>query len=172
MADEQISMFSDDAAPITGKPSSFAISKTINANAQKVFDRWLIPVFLEEWMFGEHTGHDAIESLNNTVRRGGDFCYLVGSKQQSLAIQGAYLELDIPRHLTFTWLESRQKLAIEEVASHPEVCQISVGFEESDGKTRLKVQVRVPASLADHKDAIKTQWTERCNALAARFKKS
>ncbi len=172
MADEQISMFSDEAAPVTGKPSSFAVSKTINGTAQKVFDHWLIPVFLEEWMFGEHTGHDSVESLSNTVRRGGEFCYLLSSRQGKTAIQGSYLELKIPQQLSFTWLESRTRLATESVEEHPETCHCSVSFEELDGKTRMKLQVKVPASLTEQKDAIKSQWTARCSALSSRFKKS
>lgn len=172
MADEQFSMFSDEAAPITGKPASFVISKTINGGAQKVFDRWLIPVFLEEWMFGEHTGHDSIISLENTVRRGGDFCYLVNSNQHIKAIQGSYLELDIPSRLSFTWLEADKKQAADKVNEHPNVCHCTVTFEEQDDKTRLKLQVKVPATLAAEKESLKTLWTERCNALAARFKKT
>jgi len=171
MADEQISMFSEEAAPVTGKPTSFSISKTINGDAQRVFDHWLIPVFLEEWMFGEHTGHDAIDSLDNTVRRGGDFCYKVRSKQQQTAVQGSYLELDIPTRLSFTWLESAEQEPAEAVQDHPETCQCAVTFDALDGKTRLKLQVRVPAALSEDKDVLKTRWTERCNALSARFRK-
>lgn len=172
MADEQFSMFSEDAAPITGKPVSFSVSKTINGSAQKVFDRWLIPVFLEEWMFGVHTGHDEILSLENTVRRGGDFCYRVKKGNQTDTIQGTYQELNIPNRLGFTWLESARKLATEAVEEHPNVCQITATFEEQDGKTRLKLQVKVPATLSSAKDSIKAAWTERCNALSERFKKN
>ena len=171
MADEQISMFSDEAAPVTGKPSSFSISKTINGKAQRVFDHWLIPVFLEEWMFGKHTGHDAINSLNNTVRRGGQFCYKVSSGQKSINILGRYQELDIPTRLSFSWLESSARQEPDDVETNPETCQCSVSFDEADGKTRVKLQVRVPPALTDSKEAIRADWTERCNALSARFRK-
>ena len=172
MADEQFSMFSEEAAPITGKPSSFSISKTINGSAQKVFDHWLIPVFLEEWMFGEHTGHKGIVSLENTVRRGGDFCYVVNGSQQTNVIQGNYQELNIPSRLSFTWLESTRKQVADEVNEHPNTCHFTVTFEEQDDKTRLRLQVKVPATLAEQKETLKNVWTERCNALSARFRKT
>ena len=165
-------MFSEEAAPVTGKPASFSISKTINGSNQKVFDQWLIPVFLEEWMFGPHTGHEAIVSLENTVRRGGDFCYVVKGKNQPSTIQGSYQILDIPSRLSFTWLESDKKQSMDAVNEHPNVCHCSATFEEQDGKTRLKLQFKVPATLANEKEAIRLAWTERCNALSSRFKKS
>jgi len=170
MSDEQIAMFSEAAAPITGKPSSFSISKTINGNAQRVFDHWLIPVFLEKWMFGTHTGHDKIVSLENTVRRGGDFCYQVSKGQKSTLIQGSYQELDIPSRISFTWLEAAEKQDSGSLDEQAETCTCTANFEETDGKTRLKLQFKVPAALADAKDAIKSQWTERCNALSTAFK--
>lgn len=165
-------MFSEEAAPVTGKPTSFSISKTINGAAQKVFDHWLIPVFLEEWLFGPHTGHDAIDSLDNTVRRGGDFCYKVRGNTQQTAVQGRYLELDIPTLLSFTWLESDRPKDVEAIQDDPQTCMCSVSFEEANGKTRFKLQVKVPAALSDNKESLKACWTERCNALSARFKKS
>lgn len=165
-------MFSEEAAPVSGKPTSFSISKTINGAAQKVFDHWLIPVFLEEWMFGAHTGHDTIDSLDNTVRRGGDFCYKVSGNKQQTIVQGRYLELDIPTLLSFTWLESDKPKDVDAIQDDPQTCLCSVSFEEADGKTRFKLQVKVPATLSENKESLKARWSERCNALSARFKKS
>lgn len=162
MSDKQISMF-NDAAPIdSGKTISFTISRTINAAAQPVFDRWLIPVFLEAWMFGEHTGDDAIVSLNNTVRKGGEFDYQVKRDGKAVNFHGVYEELDIPRLLAFSWQQDD---------SESDRCQFFVQFSEESGKTRLKLQARMPEHLARERDEIKRQWSERLNALAAGFKK-
>lgn len=163
MADNQISMFADADAPVQGKPSSFTINKTINAGAQKVFDQWLIPVFLEEWMFGAHTGDGKISSLENTVRKGGEFNYQVERDGKTRSYHGQYEVLDIPRQLGFTWQTDD---------ADDRVCHFTVQFAEDDGKTRLKLQAKIPGTLEDSKDAIRQQWTERCTALAARFKKS
>lgn len=163
MADNQISMFAEADAPVQGKPSTFTINKTINATAQKAFDQWLIPVFLEEWMFGEHTGDGKIAKLENTVRKGGEFNYSVERGGKTVSYHGSYETLDIPRQLGFSW-------QIDD--ADDSICHFSVQFIEDDGKTRLKLQAKIPGTLEDSRDAIRQQWVERCAALAARFKKS
>ena len=47
MASDQISMFGEvpPTPAAKEKPASFTITKTFQANTQKVFDQWLIPVF-------------------------------------------------------------------------------------------------------------------------------
>lgn len=161
MADQQISMFSDQAAPATGKPVNFSISKTIKADAQRVFDQWLIPVFLEEWLFGAHTGNETVVNLQNTVRKGGEFAYQIKRRGQEVCYVGDYEALDIPSRLAFTWGEKDAEV---------EPLQINVQFNADGDKTRVKLQGRIPASRAADKDAIKDLWAARCDALAGRFK--
>jgi uncharacterized protein YndB with AHSA1/START domain len=161
MADQQISMFSDQSAPVSGKPATFSISKTVNASAQRAFDQWLIPVFLEEWLFGAHTGGEQVINLQNTVRKGGEFTYQVNRQGEDVSYVGDYAELDIPNRLAFTWGE--KDAAVEPL-------QISVQFTADGDKTRIKLQGRIPADRAADRDAIKALWASRCNALAGRFK--
>ena len=75
MAAEQLSMLEDDPQLPPGKlkASSISLSKTIDAPAQEVYDQWLIPVFVGDWMFGRHS----IVRLENKVRKGGEFTYVV-----------------------------------------------------------------------------------------------
>jgi len=154
-------MFSEQAAPVAGKPATFSLNKTIGASAQRVFDQWLIPVFLEEWLFGAHTGGEKVVNLQNTVRKGGEFDYQVTRQGQDVHYIGDYLELDIPKRLAFTWGE--KSAAVEPL-------QITVQFSEDGDKTRIKLQGRIPADRAADRDDIKALWTARCAALAGRFK--
>lgn len=162
MADQQISMFSDQAAPSVGKPANFSLSKTINSPAQRVFDQWLIPVFLEEWLFGNHTGGEQVVELRNTVRKGGEFNYRVTRGGQEVCYTGDYEELNIPTRLTFTWVEQDAGL---------EPLQISVQFTAEQDKTRLKLQGRVPADQVADLERIKGHWAARLTALAERCKR-
>lgn len=155
-------MFSDQTTPVAGKPASFSLSKTVSVGAQRVFDQWLIPVFLEEWLFGAHTGNEKVVNLQNTVRKGGEFEYLVTRQGQDVCYIGNYQELDIPNRLVFTWGE--KDAAIEPL-------QISVLFTADGDKTRIRLQGRIPAERAADRDAIKDLWAARCNMLAARFKR-
>lgn len=163
MSADQLSMFSGDEGA-TGKKasaSSFSISKTINGKQQAVCDHWLIPVFVGEWMFGPKVQAEKVISLDNTVRKNGEFDFKVHRRGKEITHHGEYLELNIPSRLLFTWTES----------TYPDAqCQVKVQFDEVSGKTKLKLTVQLPANLSADKDKIKKQWTARCKALAEKFK--
>ncbi len=163
MSDKQISMFAgDDNEPAPqGKPVTVSMARTCKGSTQKVFDQWLIPVFIGEWMFGPHTGTSEVIELRNTVRRGGEFQFRTRSGKQEVIYSGHYEVLRIPNSLNFTWVDSRR----------PQITlEVSVDFSAQDEKTRLKVSVKVPAEIKDEKDAIKELWGARCDALVERLK--
>lgn len=167
MAAQQYSMFENDRAEATPAKSSsnsfttLSINKTINGDQQTVFDHWLIPVFIGEWMFGRKVQAEEIVSLENTVRKNGEFNFKVKRRGTEISHQGEYTELSIPNKLTFSWKES---------TSSDSVSQISVQFNEADGKTRLKINIKIPEDLNANRDKIKKVWTARCKALADKFK--
>lgn len=163
MASDQISMFGD-APPTpepTAKPESFTISKTFQCNAQKVFDQWLIPVFIGEWMFNKEIAGEKIVSLNNTVRKGGDYSFVVEKKGKSIEYSGQYLELKIPNQLAFSWIKDGRE---------DRCSKISLRFEEDGQKTKMKFSMKLDPALNEQKEAIKNIWNARCAALAERLK--
>ena len=113
MAARQLSMLEDDPQLPAGKlkASSISLSKTINAPAQQVYDQWLIPVFVGDWMFGCHS----IVKLENKVRKGGEFTYVVKSRNQEISYSGTYELLDMPGTLRFSWVENAHPKAISRV---------------------------------------------------------
>lgn len=168
MASDQLSMFqdrelgdSDNAQASKVAPASFSITRTINGSPQSVCDHWLIPVFVGEWMFGPRVQAEKVLSLENTVRKNGEFDFKIHRRGQEISHQGEYLELNIPSKLVMSWTESTEPEAES---------KISVQFTEEAGKTKLKLTVNLPAELAPNKDKIKKQWTARCKALAEKFK--
>lgn len=161
MTAEQFSMFETESPAKKSAGSSISVNKTINGKQQNVFDHWLIPVFVGEWMFGPKIQAEEIISLENTVRRNGEFDYRVKRNGKEISHQGKYLELAIPNTLVFSWTES----------TAPEVTsQISVQFSDAGDKTRLKLTVKLPPELDLERDRIKDTWTARCKALAEKFK--
>ena len=92
MATDQLSMFGAEEILKTkgGKAVSFNLSKSINGPQQSVFDHWLIPVFVGEWMFGPKIQAEEIITLNNVVRKNGSFEYAVnrGGKKVVSSIIG------------------------------------------------------------------------------------
>ncbi|MDP6537240.1 MAG: SRPBCC family protein [Gammaproteobacteria bacterium] len=164
MTSNQLSMFEEPAAPLqpVAKATTIKLSKTINAPSQQVFDHWLIPVFIGDWMFAAHTQQGKVISLENKVRKGGAFRFTIDFKGSEIIHNGEYLELDIPNKLAFTWRSSTQPDCESKVTAQ---------FQEVDNKTRLKLTIRLAAELYDQKDLVKQAWTSRCSALAAKFKK-
>ena len=161
-SDEQMSMFGE--APVqqnSAKPVSFSITKTINAGAQKVFDQWLIPVFIGEWMFDPEIVGERVISLDNTVRKGGSFNFTVEKAGKQIEYSGDYLELRMPSALQFSWNKNGRDDRRSE---------ITVSFEEDQGKTRTRLVMKLDPALAEHKDQVKEVWTARLAALAGRFK--
>ncbi len=161
MSADQLSMFGQESESAAAAPTSFSVSRTINGKQQQVCDHWLIPVFIGEWMFGPKVQAEKILSLENTVRKNGEFNYLIHRRGREVNHSGEYLELNIPSKLSFSWIES----------THPDAeCQISVQFVADADKTKLKMNVKLPAQISGNKDKIKKQWTARCKALAEKFK--
>jgi uncharacterized protein YndB with AHSA1/START domain len=160
MATEQLSMLENDPQLPPGKlkASTISLSKTINAPAQKVYDQWLIPVFVGGWMFGQQT----VIALNNKVRVGGEFSYTVVDNNQKLSYSGIYKLLNIPHSLIFSWIASTQPKAESEV---------TVKFQEESGKTRIRLRIKLDPKLNTLHKSIKAEWNIRCTALADKFNK-
>lgn len=169
MSSDQLSFFEKndrerglfEPGQTASKPSSFSLTKTINAPAQQVFDQWLIPVFIGDWMFGPNVQREQVISLENNVRQGGNYKFLINRKGQEIEISGEIQELDIPKKLALSWTEN----------THPDdVSQISAQFDAQNEKTKLKLAVKLPAELSQQKDATKKLWSTRLSALAKKLK--
>jgi uncharacterized protein YndB with AHSA1/START domain len=165
MSNDQISMFGDapeiPADEPRGKPVSFSITRTFNAPAQKVFDQWLIPVFIEEWMFHPDIAGESVQSLDNTVRKGGSFLFKIKKAGQDIDYSGDYIELRMPSELRFSWNKNGREDRRSEIA---------LRFDEDGGKTRMRLVMSLDPALSAQKEQIKAVWTARCGALAERLK--
>ena len=162
MVNNQLSMFGGEEILKTkgGKAVSLNLSRSINGRQQSVFDHWLIPVFVGEWMFGPKIQPEEIISLDNVVRKNGSFEYAVNRGGKKIVISGEFVELDIPNRIALTWRETPK----ENLES-----QITASFTTEGNKTRLKLNIKLPAELEPQKDAIKDLWSIRCNTLAERY---
>ena len=143
------------------KPANFSLTKTINAPIQKVYDQWLIPVFIGKWMFGPNVQREKVIMLENNVRKGGDFKFLINRKGKDVEVTGEIKVLDIPRRLELSWQESTHT---------DEESLVIVQFDSLEGKTKLKLNVKLPAELSPYKNSIKKLWAARLAALAKELK--
>ncbi|NQV71344.1 MAG: SRPBCC domain-containing protein [Pseudohongiella sp.] len=164
MSNDQLSMFEGEAElppkSAKAKPLNLSISRTIVAPAEKIFDRWLIPVFVGNWMFGPNVGNEKVLDLQNEVRPGGTFRYKIQRGGKEFIYSGEYQLIDRPKRLKFSWQENNTPAG-----------NVSVSLEQIEDKTKLKVSLQVDRSLAEHVELIKRQWTDRCKALSCELSK-
>jgi len=81
-------------------PAAVVVRRTIAASPEELFDAWLDPEALAVWM-----RPGAIQSTEARVdaRVGGQYEFLMRSETASYPTKGAYVVIDRPRRLAFTW---------------------------------------------------------------------
>ena len=168
MSTDQLSMFEEESATVDTPPAKFktftvSISRTIPAPAEKVFDRWLIPTFVGNWMFGDHLGNEKVVDLQNEVRPGGSYNYTIRRNGKEVLHDGEYLQIDRPKRLSFTWRETAKKNAHKS--------KVNLSLDALEGKTKLKLSLQIDQTLEHYADEIKQQWSERLKVLAGQLSK-
>ncbi len=78
------------------------INKTIHAPIEKVFDAWLNPKILSQFMMP--MPGMAESDVVNDVREGGDFTIVMHAGENDLPHTGKYLEINRPDKLVFSWV--------------------------------------------------------------------
>lgn len=71
--------------------------------AERVFDAWLAPEQIGQWMFGPNIRVEEVVSLKVQPRIGGTFAFVVRREGKQLDHVGEYLELQRPHRLVFNW---------------------------------------------------------------------
>ena len=85
------------AAPVT-----VTVKRRFAAPAERVFDAWLEPKLVAQWMFGPSLRDEEIVRIAIDPRVGGLFSFVVRRQGQEIDHVGEYLEIDRPRRLAFT----------------------------------------------------------------------
>jgi len=80
-------------------------NKTINAPIEKVFDAWLSPKMLSQFMTPMPGMPDS--DVENDAREGGDFTIVMHVGDEQLPHTGKYLEIKRPNKLVFSWVSHR-----------------------------------------------------------------
>lgn len=80
--------------------SPLVVRRTIDAGAEELFDAWLDPQALSEWMLPE--GVSAISPMVD-ARVGGKYKLIMTTGSGDVPHDGVYLTIDRPHTLAFTW---------------------------------------------------------------------
>jgi uncharacterized protein YndB with AHSA1/START domain len=78
------------------------VEKTIGAPIEKVFDAWLNPKILAQFMMPMPGMPES--DVKNDVREGGSFSIIMHAGNDELPHTGKYLEIKRPDKLIFTWV--------------------------------------------------------------------
>ncbi len=97
--------------PTAEQQAVVCVRREIAASADEIFDAWLDPESLADWM---RPGQILRTTAKVDARVGGGFEVLMHREQDSLLHTGTYRVIDRPRRLQFTWIspatEQRESL--------------------------------------------------------------
>jgi uncharacterized protein YndB with AHSA1/START domain len=78
------------------------LRRRIRAGAEEIFDLWTKPALMARWMSPFPGAVDCKASCD--LRPGGAFSLVMSSADSIREVSGAYVEVDPPRRLVFTWI--------------------------------------------------------------------
>lgn len=142
-------------------PIEVRVTRYFEASPERVFDAWLVPRVLGQWMFGPRVRDENVVRLDVDPRVGGSFSLKVERKGELIDHVGQYMEIERPYRLAFTWA----------IKDHPDdapsVVQLDIGASGSG--CVLTLVHRMDAKWGDYADRTRDGWTTMLDALADLF---
>lgn len=142
----------------TDQTPTARISHRFTRSPEHVFDAWLEPEWLGQWMFGPKVREEEVLHLKVNPTIGGDFSFLVRRGELEIDHIGEYLEIERPRHLVFTW-GIRQEEGTE-------FSRVTVEIEPESGGCTLRIAHEMAPEWADFVDGAQAAWQRMADALA------
>ena len=134
------------------------ITRHIKAAPERVFDAWLDPDILGQWMFGPNVRDEEILHLKVNPKVGGSFSFLVRRGDMEIDHIGEYLEIDRPLWLVFTWGVRQDE--------GTEFSRVEVEVVPVEGGSELKISQEMPPKWADFVEQAQGAWQRMADALA------
>lgn len=132
------------------------VRRWIDASAEELFDAWLDPASLAEWMVPRRIDRS---TASVDPREGGRFEIVMHRGDELLLHTGVYRVIDRPRRLVFTWISD---------ATRQTESLVTVELFAGHGATEVVVtHERLPdvEELASHT----TGWTDALELLALKW---
>jgi len=136
--------------------AAVVVRRTIAASAEKLFDAWLDPISLSQWM---RPGTVSSTVAQVDARVGGNYEIVMQADSGPIVHTGMYRVIDRPKRLAFTW---------HSVHTGPAETLVTVDFVRVDKRTEVIVtheQLPESARAAHNKG-----WTGALDRLEERFK--
>ncbi len=147
-------------------PIIVRVEHKFRASPERVFDAWLDPAMIGRFMFGPALRDEEILRIAVDARVGGEFSFFVRRQGQEIDHVGAYLEIDRPRRLVFTWSTAD---------SLPDTSRVTIDIvpaKSTSTGTTLTLVHEISQQWADYADRVEAGWTKMIGALADNVDKS
>ncbi|MFT3668196.1 MAG: SRPBCC family protein [Pseudoxanthomonas sp.] len=129
--------------------------------AERVFDAWLTPRLLGQWMFGPGVRDEKVLRLDVDPRVGGRFSMLVERQGERIDHVGEYLVIERPHRLSFTW----------GIAGEPDQdgSRVDIVIAPTPMGCELRLTHALPRAWADYATRTQQGWAHMLDALHALF---
>ncbi len=127
-----------------------------SASPLRVFDAWIEPDSIRQWMFGARVREETVLTIRNEPQVGGSFLFSVERNEQIIEYVGEYFIVDRPNQLVFTW-------AVEEHSTESDYVVVKFAPEKSG--CRLTLQHNLHADRTDHSADILADWPKMLSVL-------
>lgn len=132
------------------------IEKEFNVSEKQVFDAWLDPKMIAQWMFGPNLRDEEVISLEVDPQEGGTFSFVVLRDGGRLDHRGTYRTVDRPDKLVFTW-------GVNEEAGDESV--VSIDIESTNNGCRLTLVHVMDPKWKEYTERTREGWTTMLNKL-------
>ena len=137
------------------------VHRTFTASAERVFDAWLTPRLLGQWMMGPGIREEKLLRLDVDPRVGGRFSMLVERDGERIDHVGEYLVIDRPHRLSFTWTIAGE--------ADQDGSRVDIVITPSPSGCELHLTHALPRAWADYAERTQQGWATMLDALHALF---
>jgi uncharacterized protein YndB with AHSA1/START domain len=130
--------------------------QTFAATPERVYAAILDPAFIARFMFGPQLREEEILHLRNEPRVGGAFSYKVRRGGEEIDHVGAFLELDPPRRIVFTWA----------IAPETDGSTVTIDIAPTPGGCTLTLAHEMAPQWAAYIDRSRAGWEKMLGVLA------
>lgn len=132
------------------------VTRDFPQSAERVFDAWLDPATVGDWLFATEGG--TMQRVEIDARVGGAFTVIERRPAGEADHFGRYLEIERPSRLVFGFGTDR---------NDPELTRVTVEVAPQGAGCRLTLSHEIADKWADYADRTRAGWTRILEGLAA-----
>ncbi len=141
----------------TGLSLEVQVAKRFRCAAERVYDAWLDPGLISQWMFGPRLREETIIHILTGKVVGDTFSFLVEREGNRMDHVGKYLEMVRPTRLVFSW----------DIGTFSDASsQVLIDIVANDSGCSLNLTHRMDIQWQDYADRTRDAWSKMLGVLA------